>query len=445
MREELEERGFAFWLGAIVAFGMAVRVTQTLFVAPWPPGLFNDEAYYSTLAQLIARGEGFIRPAEFFAEGLSLPTAERPPLFTLALAGLAELGITGGDARLLGVLTGGGTIAVVGLLGRRLAGDRAGLLAAGLATLYPTLIAADGALMTESLYGLLSGLSLLAAYRLVEAPGAGRALVLGAIVGMAALARAETLLLLPLLLLPLVRRPGGLRAGAIVCLAFAVVLAPWTARNWIVFDRPVLIATNSGETLAGANCAEAYSGERLGAWTPDCVQFNGRGSEPAELNAIGRDGIRYALDHLEDLPKVEAARFGRTWGLYRPFAVPEGRRAWVMGLGVALYFVLVPLGVFGFVVLRRRRVPVWILTAPFITVTITTLAAYGSVRFRHSAELSLVVLAAVAVDRMWGRRILPARAVRADSGVQRGRDRAAGDRGGARRRSRNGVRADRGG
>ena len=50
--------------------------------------------------------------------------------------------------------------------------------------------------------------------------------------------------------------------------------------------------------------------------------------------------------------------------------------------------------------LRRRRFPLLILLAPFITVTVTTLLAYGQIRFRHSAELSLVVLAAVALDRL---------------------------------------------
>jgi hypothetical protein len=51
------------------------------------------------------------------------------------------------------------------LLGRGLAGDLAGLLAAGLAAVDPALIAADGALMSESLYRLLLAMTLLAAYR----------------------------------------------------------------------------------------------------------------------------------------------------------------------------------------------------------------------------------------------------------------------------------------
>jgi hypothetical protein len=62
--------------------------------------------------------------------------------------------------------------------------------------------------------------------------------------------------------------------------------------------------------------------------------------------------------------------------------------------------VLIPFAVFGLILLRRRRVPLLILLAPFITVTLTALLAYGQIRFRHSAELSLVVLAAVGLNRL---------------------------------------------
>jgi hypothetical protein len=234
------------------------------------------------------------------------------------------------------------------------------------------------------------------------------------IVGLAALTRGEGLLLLPLLLLPLPRRHGGLRAASVVCLAFAVVLAPWTARNWVVFDRPVLVATEGGETLAGANCHQAYYGGRIGTWQVSCYRVSSREdpthfNEAAALDEAGHEGVRFALDHVERLPVVMAARLARTWGLRWAFQVPEGRSRWVMHLGVAMYFVLVPLALYGLVVLRRRQVPVWIVTTPFVAAMLTTLLSYGNLRFRHAAELSLVVLAAVALDRLWGRtRVRPA-------------------------------------
>jgi Dolichyl-phosphate-mannose-protein mannosyltransferase len=398
-------RGFGRWLAVIVALGVGLRALQTLLVAPWPPGIFNDEAYYSTLAHLVATGHGFVRPAEFYGFHLSVPTAERAPLFTMFVAGLYKLGLAGSDGRLVGLLTGGGTIVALGLLGRRLAGERAGLIAAGLAALYPILIAADGAMMTESTYGVFAAFSLVVAYRLLDRPSLGYAALLGALLGLAALARGEALLLLPLLLIALVRRPGGRRPGgwraaAVVVAAFAVVLAPWTIRNWSAFDRPVLVATEGGETLAGANCDVTYYGRRIGTWQYSCARFDGRGNEAVELDKAGHRGVRFARDHAGRVPLVLAARLARTWGLWEPFAVPEGRRKWVQQIGAALYFVLLPLAAYGIVLLRRRRVPLLIVLAPFLTVTATVLLAYGQIRFRHSAELSLVVLTAVALDRL---------------------------------------------
>jgi 4-amino-4-deoxy-L-arabinose transferase-like glycosyltransferase len=420
MRAFVGRRSFGFWLAAIVALGVVIRVPYTLWVAPWPPALFNDEAYYSALGNLIALGEGFVRPGELLSAGIAVPTAERAPLYPLTLAALAELGATGSDPqRLLGAITGAGTIIAVGLLGLRLAGPRAGLLAAGLAAAYPTLIAADGALMTESLYGMLAALALLAAYRVVEAPSAGRAALLGGLVGLAALARGEGLFLLPLLLVPLLRRPGGPRAAAVACLSFALVLAPWFARNWSTFDRPVLIATEAGETLAGANCDASYYGPKIGKWEVDCVGVEAGPSpadfnEAAEFNEAGRRGIRYAGNHIGRVPAVLGVRLARTWGIWEPFQVPEGRSRTVTRIGAIAYFLLVPLAIYGFILLRRRGVPVWILSAPLVTVTLTSLVAYGSVRFRHSAELPLVVFAAVALEEL-GRRAARRRADRSAS------------------------------
>jgi 4-amino-4-deoxy-L-arabinose transferase-like glycosyltransferase len=397
-------RRFGVVLAVIVGVGVGLRALQTLLVAPWPPAIFNDEAYYSTLAHLVASGHGFVRPAEYFGEHLSIPTAERAPLFTTFVAGLYKLGFSGGDGRLVGLFTGGGTIVALGLLGRRLAGERAGLIAAGLAALYPILIAADGAMMTESTYGVFAAFALVVAYRLLDRPSLGFALLLGALLGLAALARGEALLLLPLLLLAIVRGRGGWRTAAGVVAMFAIVIMPWTIRNWSAFDRPVLIATEGGETLAGANCDVTYYGNRIGTWQYSCARFNGRGNEAVELDKAGHRGVRFARDHAGRVPLVLAARVARTWGLWQPFAVPEGRRAWVQRIGAAIYFALLPLAAWGIVLLRRRGVPLLIVLAPFVTVTVTTLLAYGQIRFRHSAELSLVVLAAVAVDRL-----LPAR------------------------------------
>jgi hypothetical protein len=66
--------------------------------------------------------------------------------------------------------------------------------------------------------------------------------------------------------------------------------------------------------------------------------------------------------------------------------------------------VLLPLAAYGAWLLRSRGAVAWVLVAPFVMVTLTTLLGYGTARFRHAAELALVVLAAVALDRLARRR-----------------------------------------
>lgn len=395
-----------FWLAllAIVGAGVVIRVLYTLLEAPAPAMSLNDEFYFSALPKLVSDGQGWVAPADFLFNDIDRPTAEHPPLYTLVLTGLAELGGTSADAqRLTGSVFGAGIVATVGVLGRHLAGERAGLLAAGLAALYPMLIAADGALMSESLFGLLVALSLLAAYRLVEHPTLGRAAALGVVAGLAALTRGEALLLLLLILVPVLRRPGGPRAALAAVAVLVLVLTPWTVRNWIVFDQPVLIATNSGSAIGGANCDPTYYGSQVGFWRLQCIKSH-PGNEAERLSEAGRDGLRYAGDHLGRLPVVLGARLAGVWSLHEPFQRPEGRSTRAQKLGVAMFFLLVPFALAGAFVLRQRGVGVWIVLMPFVAVSVTALATYGNVRFRESAELSLVVLAAVAVDALWRRR-----------------------------------------
>ena len=82
------------------------------------------------------------------------PSAGHPPLYPLALSVVSR---SAGRARsrtaLLGLPLGALTIVLVGLLGRRAGGERLGLMAAGLCAVYPLMVAADGALMSETLYG----------------------------------------------------------------------------------------------------------------------------------------------------------------------------------------------------------------------------------------------------------------------------------------------------
>ena len=404
-------QGFRSRLAAITAGALALRVLYTVLIADDVPGV-GDFFDYHGIANLLADGRGFVDPF-LSTRAHPYPSALHPPLWPLALAAASKLGADSFLAhRLVGCVAGTATVYLLGLLGRRAGGERAGLLAAGVAALYPTLIAADGSLMSETLYGTFVAVALLLAYRLLDRPGAGRAAALGAAIGLAALTRGEGVLFIPLLALPLAwrgGRPGRLLRLAAPLAAAALVIAPWTIRNWIELDRPVPISTNDSTVVAGANCHGVYHGPDIGFWHLDCVPRREPGLGEAKQTEIWRRAGRdYAADHRPRLVAVVVmVRELRTWDFFQPrrqTKLAEGRDHRVQEAGTAVYYLLLALAVYGAVLLRRRRAPLLVLLSPVLVVILSTAASFGLPRFRHAAELSLVVLAALALDALLRRR-----------------------------------------
>jgi 4-amino-4-deoxy-L-arabinose transferase-like glycosyltransferase len=394
--------GFHAGLALVVLLGLAFRFLYVLVLSPDTLGS-GDARLYTTLANRIADGHGYTDPLAALG-GESRPTSYHPPLFPYYLAVFSWLGIESQENhRLAGCLLGAGTVAAIGYLGRRVGGARVGLTAAALAALYPAFVGSDGAVMSESLYVLLVALAMLAAYRVVDQPTLRWAAVLGALIGLATLARAEGLLLLALLAPPAawLGGPGRrlIRLGAVAA-GCALVLVPWLVRNWIAFDRPAPIATTMGAVLAGANCRTAYEGQAAGSWVIFCVRPFQAPTEERQQAAYRRDGIRYLKRHTSDLPRVLPLRVLRTWSLYQPWwesGRAEGRQVDVEKAGVVFYWLLLPLAAWGAWLLRRRHRPLSLLLAPVVMVTLTSLLAYGIPRFRVAADISLVVLGAVAL------------------------------------------------
>jgi hypothetical protein len=399
---------FPLQLAAIALAALLVRVLHTLLVADDVQGV-GDYFFYHGSANLLADGRGYIDP---FLSRAGDPyfTALHPPGWPVVLSVTSWLGIEGElGHKLVGAPIGAAVVVLVGLIGRRAAGERAGLVAAGIAALYPTLIAADASLMSETLYGLLVAAALLLALRMLDAPTAAGAALLGAAIGLAALVRGEALLFVPLLALPLAwagaRDQRVLRLAAVLA-GVAIVVLPWTARNWAQLDRPILISTNDSTVVAGANCDQAYAGPDKGFWRLDCISERRPGLNEAEQAEIWRDeGIEYARDHFGRMVGVVAPiRVLRTWDLWQPrrqVTLAEGRSHTVQRIGNVVYYALLPLAALGaWLLWRVRRGPALVLASPAVVVTISSVLGFGLPRFRHAAEIALVVLAGVALSRL---------------------------------------------
>lgn len=410
----MDPRRFWVRLGLLALLALTVRVGY-IGIAKWHDEVeFSDALYYATQAQTIAEGGGFQHPDH------PREAADHAPLTALSQAPTAlAFGKSVLAQRLVQAVYGTLAVVAIGLLGRRVAQrDAVGLWAAGLAAVYPNLWVNDAVIMAETLTALLVALLLWAVYGFVDRPRLWQAALVGALAGLAALARAELALVGVLAFVPVALRaaqPWGRRLAALglAALAGIVVLAPWTVYNAGRFDKPVLISTNDGLTLIGANCDSQYHGPDPGLWDIACLPpgsfTDAQALDQSVVNADYRHlAVTYAEDHLGDLPRVAAIRVARTWSLYDPssmvtYSEHEGREPGVSWAGFVTWWVLVPLAVSGVVLLCRWRRAVWPLLSTVVVVTLTSALFYGLLRFRVPAEVAVVVLAAVAIDELWRR------------------------------------------
>jgi 4-amino-4-deoxy-L-arabinose transferase-like glycosyltransferase len=406
-------RRFRRVLLLIVLGALAFRVGYVLVVTQHHTG-FYDAIFYEFEAKSVAHGDGFVVPLP----GPYVEAADHPPLTVAALIPAAELP---GDSRLWMRFTmaalGSAVVALIGLLGRRVSGERIGLFAAGIAALYPNLWMNDGLIMSETLAALITVAVLLLAYRMLRRPTWRVAAALGAVCGLAALTRAELILLVPLLALPVAWRSARghplvrLRPVAVSIGAAALVMAPWIGFNLARFQEPTFISTGDGIALLGANCGATFHGSGIGLWSPACLPASApRGDQSVQDRRDRKLATDYIRQHVDRLPVTVLARFGRLLGVYTPARIAlynsgEGRPEWASYLGIATFWVLVPFAIAGGIWLRRRRVRIWLLFTPAWIVLIAAAAFYGQPRFRVPFEPTVVVLAAVgiaaAVSRRW--------------------------------------------
>ena len=259
--------------------------------------LWGDAFYYHEQANALADGKFFINPIRYALEGVEVPSAGHPPLYSTYLALWSFLGIDSVTAhRVVSCLLGVAAIVLVGVVGRKIGGTAVGLTAAAIIAVYPFMWINDGMVMSESMVVLVAAWVLYAAYDFARSPRARNAVFLGLACGAAALTRTELLLLFPLLVLPLAalarerETRERVRLALVACLVGGALILPWVTFNMVRFDEPVFLSTGIGNTLAYGSCDEAYYGENIGYYAncytgpyPQNVDESERDRAPARV------------------------------------------------------------------------------------------------------------------------------------------------------------------
>jgi len=320
-------------LAGLLLAGLLVRVAILWNTADLGPRI-SDERHYVELAGSLLNGRGF-------AWATGAPTSLRPPLYPALVACVWRVA---GDGNLQAVrMVQFGLALLTALLvyeiGRRAFTRRAGLIAAAVTWLYPSLIFMNVTILGETLFTLLLVAFTLLAVLLVQRPAAGTAVACGLALGLGALTR-SVLWPVPLVLCPLVavlvggsfRRRAGM--AALVLAGYAVVVSPWAVRNTRLQGVVTVVDTMGGMNLRMGNY-EHTPEDRI--W--DAVSLTGEKNwvyaltqEPPGSHPVGRDltegmkdkwaqgkAFEYMRAHPATTIRRAAIKFSDFWGLERSF------------------------------------------------------------------------------------------------------------------------------
>lgn len=439
MKKAASQRNPVIALGVIVLLAIGLRLGV---LAIYPAWLNEDRDAYLGIAKSIAEGRGYSVPES------NQPTAYRPPLYPLFLAGLLWLGATPITLGLGNVVMGAISVGLTGWAGLRWWGIGPAIIAAAIVAVEPLGLANTPLLMTETMATCLLAAWLVAAgatargamcspNTVVGCEDTGRrsdgALLAGFIAGLGTLCRP---ILLPTTLagwvwLMYASRPNRqtlvttLRRQMTGSMVFiggcGIVLLPWVVRNTLVMGAPIMTTSHGGYTLMLGHNA-AYSAEvvhgpsgavwshaSLTAWQKEVdAQLLNQRIQPHEELRRDRAMSTLAWATISSDP-VEAVRsagtlLSRLWSLAplstaeRP--VPRSVRSLIALFNGAL-FLLAAAGLLG--LFRSDLRLAGLLSTPVLVFTVMHSLYWADQRMRAPLVPALALLAAWSLSTVYGR------------------------------------------
>ena len=350
-----------------------------------------------------------------------LPTAYRPPIYPMLLSRIDSAPrLTNTSVGVLHLILGIATVALVYLLARLWQQEKwafvAGLFVAG----DPILLNWSTYVMTETLATFLAVVCLVSLTYFSRDKTIWSAGLAGGLLGLATLCRPTFFVWLTLSALFAamlkVRWTGRLLNPAAMLIVAALVLLPWTLRNYGLSGRPIFATTHGGYTLLLGNNPYFYAYLREGKWGvawKDKHFHEGWKHDRKNAGEIADDQQAYALalESIREEPGMflyaSVVRVGRLWSPM-PHQLTENestKNRLLRYLTAIWYAVIFMLAIIGAFMLRSEllRTPwVW---GVLLLLSITAVHAFYWSNMRMRAPLMPVVclLAAVGVERFWGR------------------------------------------
>lgn len=399
----------------LIAGALAIRLINVA-ATDYQPGA--DARSYLSLADQIARtgdystshaagvGAGQTHgPSAYFAPGFPYLLAAVELVTGHAGHGEAALGA----ARVADALVGVAIVALIGLLALEACGGAVALVALGLAAAYPALIDLSGLAVAENLMTALLLGAVWAVLRARRSPRPSRwAAAAGVLLGLATLTHENA----ALAIIPLAVGLAGVpRRAAILVLACAITVAPWTIRNAIQLHSFIPVSDETGITLAGTyNAASAATPGIPYKWrvyfhVPGDLDIAHRArslTEPQLSDQLTHRALQYIGRHPLSPLSVLFHNSLRLLELEGSFAWRAsghsiGLSTRATAIGVAGFWLVAILALAGAVTSAARRAPGWLWWIPGLLWLSVALVNGETPRFREPIDPFLLVLAACAL------------------------------------------------
>ncbi len=225
-----------------------------------PPLKLHDPFFYLYYSRRAVTGDGFYRlkdgePTAYYPIGYPVILSawfwfmQHSPFPNHWIAATGALNLIFSTA----------SIALAGVLGRRLVGPWVGAVTAVIVALFPSLIFHSATILTETTFNFFLLLTLLVGCWHpwnARDPSWGRLVAFGLLLGVSIQIRPIALLIVPMVLIAMWRVGGmalALKRFAVVAGAVVVLMVPWTIRNEVVMHAFLPIGTTTGDNLCIGN------------------------------------------------------------------------------------------------------------------------------------------------------------------------------------------------
>ena len=401
---------------ALVALAVRLIVVAQLHGNPLlrPSGVLDD-AVYLDLARRAAGGDWALGPGAYYVS----------PLYLYFLAVLFRLGAAAVHAQVLQAVLGAVAVALVARTAGRLYGRAAARVAAALAATTGVLVFNEALLLQSALDPFLTALALERLSAALAGPGRGRWVAAGAAFGLLGLNRPNALLAAAAiaLLVPLLRPPRrALAQAALLALGVSAALLPVVVRNRVVAGEWILVSSHGGLNFWIGNGPAADGTYQAPPGITPSIEGQSRDMRRIAEAAAGRPlsdgavsahfyglGWRWIRERPGDAARLFARKLAYTLHAgeiplnysFAYWARDEDTLLRVLPVGAWL---LVPLGLAGFVVpraLERRAFLVWAAFVPAYAVAVAVF--FVASRYRLPLLVALCATAGGAGAFAWER------------------------------------------